>query len=61
MFLCTTVLYKYMKSRMNLVLILTDNTHVRIQIYQDFITAITIYIMKDAMLYHDNTLSHNLI
>jgi hypothetical protein len=61
MFLCTTVLYKYMKSRMNLVLILTDNTHVRIQIYQDFITAITIYTMKDAMLYHDNTLSHNLI
>jgi hypothetical protein len=46
---------------MNLVLILTDNTHVRIQIYQDFITAITIYTMKDAMLYHDNTLSHNLI
>ena len=36
MFAWSTVLYKYMKSLINDILNLSDNTHVQIEIYREF-------------------------
>ena len=36
MFACSTVLYKYMKSLINDILNLSDNTHVQIEKYREF-------------------------
>ena len=36
MFACSTVLYKYMKSLINDILNLSDNTYVQIEIYREF-------------------------
>ena len=47
MFACSTVLYKYMKSLINDILNLSDNTHVQIEIYREFITSSFIKPKKD--------------
>ena len=46
MFICTTVLYEYMKSLRNEMNNLFDNTHVGIKIYQEFYHSI-IYIANE--------------
>lgn len=49
MFVCTAVLYEYMKSFRNDVNNLFDNTHVQIEIYREFYHGI-IYIANEGLL-----------